>query len=86
LKSCGVKISEIKASYTNEIADALLETDGSIIETAKANLENKLGLEGIVSMKVNAPYRSGPLRTWSKVKNPNAAAATRAVDGTFETN
>jgi len=82
LKSCGVKISEIKASYTNEIADALLETDGSII-TAKANLENKLGLEGIVSKKLNAPYRSGPLRTWIKVKNPKATAATRAVDGTF---
>jgi ATP-dependent DNA ligase len=73
LKSRGVKI---------EIADALLETDGSII-TAKANLENKLGLEGIVSKKLNAPYRSGPLRTWIKVKNPKAAVATRAVDGTF---
>jgi hypothetical protein len=30
-----------------------------------------------------APYRSGPSRTWIKVKNPNAPAATRAVDGTF---
>ena len=83
LKSCRVKISEIKASDTNEIADALLETDGSIIETAKANLENKLGLEGIVSKKLNAPYRSGPLRTWIKVKNPKAPAATRALEGTF---
>jgi len=42
-----------------------------------------LGLEGIVSKKLNAPYRSGPSRTWIKVKNPNAPAATRAVDGTF---
>jgi bifunctional non-homologous end joining protein LigD len=28
----------------------------------------KLGLEGIVSKKLNAPYRSGPSRTWIKVK------------------
>src|SRR5262245_5277847 len=31
-----------------------------------------LGLEGIVSKKLNAPYRSGPSRTWIKVKNPKA--------------
>jgi bifunctional non-homologous end joining protein LigD len=42
-----------------------------------------LGLEGIVSKKLNAPYRSGPWRAWIKVKNPNAPAATRAIDGTF---
>src|SRR5262245_22081973 len=43
----------------------------------------KLGLEGIVSKKLNAPYRSGPSKTWIKVKNPKAPAATRANDGTF---
>jgi bifunctional non-homologous end joining protein LigD len=43
----------------------------------------KLGLEGIVSKKLDAPYRSGPSRTWIKVKNPKAPAATRAVDATF---
>ena len=36
----------------------------------------KLGLEGIVSKKLNAPYRSGP----SKYVD---TAATRAIDGTF---
>ena len=43
----------------------------------------KLGLEGIVSKKLDAPYRSGPSKTWVKVKNPKAPAATRAIDGTF---
>jgi bifunctional non-homologous end joining protein LigD len=43
----------------------------------------KLGLEGIVSKKLNAPYKSGPSRAWLKVKNPKAPAATRAIDGTF---
>src|SRR5262245_3892247 len=43
----------------------------------------KLGLEGIVSKKLNVLYRSGPSKAWTKVKNPKAPAATRASDGTF---
>jgi hypothetical protein len=43
----------------------------------------KLGLEGIVSKKLNAHYKSGPSKAWLKIKNPKAPAATRAVDGTF---
>jgi bifunctional non-homologous end joining protein LigD len=42
----------------------------------------QLGLEGIVSKKLAAPYRSGPSKTWIKVKNPKALAATRAIEGT----
>ena len=41
----------------------------------------KLGLEGIVSKKLDAPYKSGPSEAWLKIKNPNAPAATRAIDG-----
>jgi bifunctional non-homologous end joining protein LigD len=41
----------------------------------------KLG--GIVSKKLDAPYRSGPSKVWLKIKNPKAPAATRAIDGTF---
>jgi bifunctional non-homologous end joining protein LigD len=43
----------------------------------------KLGLEGIVSKKLDAPYKSGPSKAWLKIKNPKAPAATRAIDGTF---
>jgi bifunctional non-homologous end joining protein LigD len=43
----------------------------------------KLGLEGIVSKKLNAPYKSGPSKVWLKIKNPKAPAATRAIDRTF---
>jgi bifunctional non-homologous end joining protein LigD len=39
----------------------------------------ELGLEGIVSKRLNAPYRSGPSRNWIKVKNPKAAAVTRVL-------
>jgi bifunctional non-homologous end joining protein LigD len=43
----------------------------------------KLGLEGIVSKKLDAPYKSGQSKAWLKIKNPKAPAATRATDGTF---
>jgi ATP-dependent DNA ligase len=36
-----------------------------------------------VSKRLDAPYRSGPSKSWIKVKNPDAPAATRAIDGTF---
>jgi bifunctional non-homologous end joining protein LigD len=42
-----------------------------------------LGLEGIVSKRLTSVYRSGPSKTWIKIKNPKAPAATRATDGTF---
>jgi bifunctional non-homologous end joining protein LigD len=42
-----------------------------------------LGLEGIVSKRLTSIYKSGPSRTWIKVKNPKSPAATRAADGTF---
>jgi bifunctional non-homologous end joining protein LigD len=38
----------------------------------------KLGLEGIVSKRLTAPYRSGPSRDWLKVKNPDSPAMIRA--------
>jgi bifunctional non-homologous end joining protein LigD len=35
----------------------------------------KMGLEGIVSKRLAAPYRSGPSRDWIKVKNPDTGRA-----------
>jgi bifunctional non-homologous end joining protein LigD len=37
----------------------------------------KMGLEGIVSKRLAAPYRSGPSRDWIKVKNPDSPAMVR---------
>jgi bifunctional non-homologous end joining protein LigD len=56
-------------------------TEGDGAEMFKAIC--KLGLEGIVSKRIDAPYRSGPSKSWIKVKNPKAPAATRILDGTF---
>ena len=38
-----------------------------------------LGLEGIVSKKLDTPYRSGPAKAWIKIKNPNAPARNPQV-------
>jgi bifunctional non-homologous end joining protein LigD len=41
----------------------------------------KLGLEGVVSKRLSAPYRSGPSRDWLKIKNPDGPAMRRARAG-----
>jgi bifunctional non-homologous end joining protein LigD len=38
----------------------------------------RTGLEGIVSKRLSAPYRSGRSRDWLKVKNPHSPAMARA--------
>jgi bifunctional non-homologous end joining protein LigD len=40
-----------------------------------------MGLEGIVSKRRDRPYRSGLSADWIKVKNPDAPAAIRLIEG-----
>jgi bifunctional non-homologous end joining protein LigD len=40
-----------------------------------------MGLEGIVSKRLDAPYRSGRSRDWIKTKNPASPAILRAREG-----
>ena len=35
------------------------------------------GLEGIVSKRLDSPYRGGPSKTWLKSKNPLSEAVRR---------
>ncbi len=42
-----------------------------------------LGLEGIVSKRLTAPYKSGPCKSWIKVRNPKSPAYLRISEGTF---
>jgi hypothetical protein len=44
---------------------------------------NWTNISGIVSKKLDAPYKSEQSKAWLKSKIPNAPAATRAIDGTF---
>jgi bifunctional non-homologous end joining protein LigD len=39
-----------------------------------------LGLEGIVSKRLTSPYKSGPCKSWIKVRNPKSSAYLRIVD------
>jgi hypothetical protein len=40
----------------------------------------QLGCEGIVSKRIDSPYRSGPSKTWLKIKNPAAPGLLRFED------
>jgi bifunctional non-homologous end joining protein LigD len=40
----------------------------------------RMGIEGIVSKRLSAPYRSGPSRDWIKVNNPDSPAMIRSRD------
>ena len=40
----------------------------------------KLGFEGIVSKRLESPYRSGRSRDWLKMKNPAAPAVKREAE------
>lgn len=37
----------------------------------------RMGLEGVVSKRIDAPYRSGKSKAWLKVKNPAAPGVLR---------
>jgi bifunctional non-homologous end joining protein LigD len=41
----------------------------------------RMGLEGIVTKRVTAPYRSGLSRDWIKIKNPDSPAMVRHREG-----
>jgi bifunctional non-homologous end joining protein LigD len=43
----------------------------------------RMGLEGIVSKRLSAPYRSGRCRDWLKVKNPDSPAMVRAREAVW---
>jgi hypothetical protein len=47
-------------------------------DTDAAGNSGKMCLEGIVSKRLSAPYRSGTSRDWIKVKNPDSPAMIRA--------
>jgi hypothetical protein len=59
------------------LSDDRTEEDGATIFRQAC----VMGLEGIVSKRLTAPYPSGPSRDWLKVKNPNCPAMIRAREG-----
>jgi hypothetical protein len=47
---------------------------------AEYNRASKLGLEGIVSKKLDAPYRSGPSKVWLKSTSSNSRYRRNVLD------
>ena len=62
-----------KAKHAIRFNEHLAHDDGVIV----FNHACRMGLEGIVSKRIDAPYRSGPSRTWLKSKNPLSEAVRR---------
>ncbi len=60
-----------------QLSEHIEEADGeTLFEHACA-----MGLEGIVAKRRDRPYRSGRSQDWIKVKNPDAPATTRVIEG-----
>jgi ATP-dependent DNA ligase len=65
-----------------------IELDGIIQYVARAEMPGEeafqaaceLGLEGIVSMPLTAPYKSDQCKSWIKVRNPESVAYRRIID------
>jgi bifunctional non-homologous end joining protein LigD len=66
-----------KAGDGIRLSEHLAITDGNTIFRHAC----AMGLEGIVAKRRDQPYRSGRSSDWVKVKNPDAPAATRVIEG-----
>jgi hypothetical protein len=75
-----INLAKLQRSLSSELSGS---PSNSAIEPDRCPVRPDLGLEGIVSKRLNAQYKSGPSKVWLKIKNPNAPAATRAVDWNF---
>jgi bifunctional non-homologous end joining protein LigD len=65
------------AGHGVQLCDHIERTDGD----AMFRHACAMGLEGIVAKRRDRPYRSGRSPDWIKVKNPDAPAATRVIEG-----
>jgi bifunctional non-homologous end joining protein LigD len=68
-----VLATRLEGSNTGILFNEHLTTEGTLVFEHAC----KLGAEGIVSKRVDAPYRSGPCSTWIKVRNPASIAIQR---------
>jgi bifunctional non-homologous end joining protein LigD len=66
--------SSLRAHRVGIVLSAHTAEDGATIFQQAC----RMGLEGIVSKRLSAPYRSGPSRDWIEVKNPDSPAMIRA--------
>jgi bifunctional non-homologous end joining protein LigD len=62
--------------------DAAIQLNEHLAYDGPAVFEHacRLGLEGIVSKRLDSPYRSGPSKTWLKSRNPASEAVRREAE------
>ena len=63
----------LRGSLDGVVFNEHIEEEGSVVFAHAC----KLGAEGIVSKRVDAPYRSGRHPAWIKVRNPPSLAVQR---------
>jgi ATP-dependent DNA ligase len=56
-----------------------MESDGQLVFEHAC----QFGCEGIVAKRADSLYRSGRLKSWLKIKNPQSPAMLRVEEGTF---
>jgi ATP-dependent DNA ligase len=74
LTACPPRIVGGEAHRVGIVLSSHTDQDGATLFVQAC----RMGLEGIVSKRLSAPYRSGPSRDWIKVKNPDSPAMIRA--------
>jgi ATP-dependent DNA ligase len=66
-----------KARDGIRVSEHIDSTDGATVFQHSC----AMGLEGIVAKRRDRPYRSGRSPDWIKIKNPDAPAAIRVIEG-----
>jgi len=65
---------------TFKVIVGALSARGRALHSARSQLRQRLGCEGIVSKRIGSAYRSGRSKYWVKVKNPAAPAVRREAE------
>jgi ATP-dependent DNA ligase len=66
----------LRHSQSGIVFNEHIVEDGSVVFAHAC----RLGAEGIVLKRIDAPYRSGPYSAWIKVRNPASIAVQREVE------
>jgi ATP-dependent DNA ligase len=82
VRSFSLSLFEVEAassSFTGDIGPiCLAQAKAEAFEAACG-----LGQEGIVSKRLTAPYKSGPCKSWIKMRNPKSSAYLRIAGGSW---
>ena len=76
----GSNFASVQVRYSVRFTEHLTGDGATVFEHASCRR-----LEGIVSKRTDAPYRSGPSKMWLKAKNQASAAVRRECEEKWNT-